>query len=1476
MQTLPPPPRRHRAPKRPRRIQRLWPWPSRQGFSLLVAAITLAAVVPLVGLATTDLAAAAGEPIVQALAPSSDPVAIPLVVDNRLAVSRQSEPVTTGVPLARGQLTDAGQLWLQDDLTGQAVPAQFTVTSRWNGPPSDTTKFVKWVLVDFQTDVAASGRRTFTLRQGATNPSPVDPVTISTAGTTVTIDTGPAQFDLSTADLGGVIEALRLDNDGDGNHETTVIAPGTSDGIVVERPDGSIYRSRTDSGSAHQLTVETNGPLHTVVKLTGRHNTGTGNGYCVTRYGSCVRDQFDHLDYTIRLHAYAGQPYLRVFYSVTNPERGQQGPANAGGEILSHQWERFGLDLNLVSSGQPINYTFGAEAADNHEFPGDKNSAPGVGPATVNGSLNGSDTVELYQDSSGVDNWGDSDDGLWGTSFQGFRLYDNNNTVASGRQATGWMTASNSNWSMGLGLRHFWQNFPKAMALAGDGSLTVDFWPARFANQHFFRGGRQKTHEMTVGAWPTATPATTVGHTLSGSLDPLHAMAPAEHYSQTQALGFVPVEQQTPDPVFDHAEQSLTAAIEATGDDAWAERFGDDLYGWANWGDAYRNGWKDVRYFGNNEFDLAYVNLAAYLADRDHDRRFFDLAESQARHLYDIDAYHTGEDEIAYSHGIRKHDASGIEDHSQTPLLSHYWIRGTLDYYLLTGDRFALDTAVETGKQLDALIDDQTGELEFHGETRAQAWALLGLIELWETTGETRYLTTARQLAQAEIIAEQSLAGVNHPCPHLDWTGNAGDVDKDDAAVWQNGYVAEALGRYAVASRVNGQVDNEVEEALVRLLDAITECGWATPDNGKFIAGDASRDNVVYSQPYHSLVLDRIQPDGSYEISFALNQLLTDGFAYGYLLTGHDRYLAMADETWIWSMGPETMPGTANPAPIYDRTSSAAKSYGFRNRFGHAYLWLKQYLADGPPPPTTSTTVTTSPSTSAPSTTTPSTTAPPTTASTTTTAPSSTTSSTVTVPGGVCDGFALDFESAADVDDLKGLGTAPTAAPVADNGGQVVELSANNVNHVYLIHPDGRTTASSRVEMSADVKMSYYGSSSWGAVGPASGLVLKTLPDAGAVGGPLPEAYMVSARFEDSGIVLRAGVVADAKAGTADWEFLGSADGHSPAASRTVFPRSVTLDNQSVDLGYHRLRATLRPSGSDVTVEVELQAPDGAVETLNWTDGGANAYLGEGESGITAAGVWSLPVRYDNIVNCDNPTQPPGPGEYSFDFESAGQDTRFVGLAGSPWSPSTVGGNGGRVLSMSANNSSRPLALTDESGSALQGRTVSASGQLHMHYYGSRNYGPLGPPSGFLLKTLPTSSGGVPDGYIVSASVEDDGVGLRIGAIAGSAGGRATYNFMTPTDGHSAPLLETLFPQRLRTNNKAHDLGWWTLEAELTTVGAGVEISAVLTAPDGRTRSATWRDTGSAASTGSGSVGLVNEGVWSLPNQYDNLRFAVS
>lgn len=95
----------------------------------------------------------------------------------------------------------------------------------------------------------------------------------------------------------------------------------------------------------------------------------------------------------------------------------------------------------------------------------------------VTGSTAPDDVVYLYQDSSGTDNWQrlseTSTDGKgafvlnWDQTtwkegipdFRGYKIFDNGVEVSSSNHAIGWARLD----GFGTGIRHFWQQFPKAI-----------------------------------------------------------------------------------------------------------------------------------------------------------------------------------------------------------------------------------------------------------------------------------------------------------------------------------------------------------------------------------------------------------------------------------------------------------------------------------------------------------------------------------------------------------------------------------------------------------------------------------------------------------------------------------------------------------------------------------------------------------------------------------------------------------------------------------------------------------------------------------------------------------------------------------------------------------------------------------------------------------------------------------------------------
>ncbi len=143
---------------------------------------------------------------------------IELRVVERQGVARRSEPVTFAVPFAKGELRSAEHVRLLRD--GDEIPAQFRATGLWR--PEDS---IRWLLVDFQTDIAASAQQVYTLEYGegvSARVRPAATVRIDESDDVYTVDTGAALFQVSKTSF-DLFHEVRL-------------ADGT---ILVSRPDAA-------------------------------------------------------------------------------------------------------------------------------------------------------------------------------------------------------------------------------------------------------------------------------------------------------------------------------------------------------------------------------------------------------------------------------------------------------------------------------------------------------------------------------------------------------------------------------------------------------------------------------------------------------------------------------------------------------------------------------------------------------------------------------------------------------------------------------------------------------------------------------------------------------------------------------------------------------------------------------------------------------------------------------------------------------------------------------------------------------------------------------------------------------------------------------------------------------------------------------------------------------------------------------------
>jgi hypothetical protein len=250
---------------------------------------------------------------------------VPLQIRDNAGVARKDWPVTTGVPLPIGAVQDVRRLRLTD-AAGREIPAQFTVLSRyWARDDS-----LRWVLLDFQVDVPANGEVTVRLHNDRPAEAVSAPIRIAETGDTITVDTG-GLVALIPRHGGSLLQSVSIGG-------RPILKAAAGDGPEVR--SGAVQRMERFSGPAwnthgwektrsedaipiaealyrggppREVKVEMAGPLRSVILIRGRHlPTTRGTG---TIAGGLY-------NYTVRLHFYRGQSYVKVEYALENSDRG--------------------------------------------------------------------------------------------------------------------------------------------------------------------------------------------------------------------------------------------------------------------------------------------------------------------------------------------------------------------------------------------------------------------------------------------------------------------------------------------------------------------------------------------------------------------------------------------------------------------------------------------------------------------------------------------------------------------------------------------------------------------------------------------------------------------------------------------------------------------------------------------------------------------------------------------------------------------------------------------------------------------------------------------------------------------------------------------------------------------------------------------------------------------------------------------------
>ncbi|OHB66341.1 MAG: hypothetical protein A2V70_10110 [Planctomycetes bacterium RBG_13_63_9] len=714
---------------------------------------------------------------------SDDRLIVPLRIASPIAVGERCQPIAVGVPLAKGSVSNFHAVVLKDH-EGRTVPVQAQPLAHW----SDGS--VKWLLVEFLSPRLRAGvtELSMCMSRRASAAATSREVLVRELGKVVLVDTGAARFEIDCG-MFRPFQSVRV-----GDRE--ISGAPASRTILTDR------KGRSRRPHVETVKVETCGPVRATICLSGHFPRCRG------------------LRFRARLCFFAGTGLVRLRFAVHNPNRARhRGGLWDLGDPGSFVFRDLSLEMNLAANGTS-RILWKTEL--------EQESRPLAG-----------DRLEIYQDSSGGENWNSRNHvnrrGEVPCRFRGYRVRTDEGEQ-SGRRAAPIVTWCGDAARVTVSVPEFWQQFPKAIE-ANREHLCTRLFPGQWADDFELQGGEQKTHTLW---FRFAEGEEATADAFGWTHQPARAYLAPEWYASTGVIPHVaPASADRNDRL-----QTLMHRALVGNSSFFAKREVIDEYGWRNYGDVwadheevYYQGPKPVISHYNNQFDV--VDGAIIQMMRSGDARWFEVFDPLARHVIDIDVYHTDRDKAGYNGGMfwftdhyrgaatathrtysRQNAPADGQPYGGGPGSEHNFATGLLRYYYLTGDADARDTVLcladwvidmdDGSKNLLGVIDDGPtglaslcGSPDYHGPGRGAANSINTLLDAWELCGRDAYLAKAEELIFRCI----------HPVDDLD----ALELLRAEKR-WSYTMFLSALDRYLEMKAERGQVDRAYAYARRSLL----------------------------------------------------------------------------------------------------------------------------------------------------------------------------------------------------------------------------------------------------------------------------------------------------------------------------------------------------------------------------------------------------------------------------------------------------------------------------------------------------------------------------------------------------------------------------------------------------------------------------------------------------------------------------------
>ena len=640
-------------------------------------------------------------------------------------------PVSLGVPFTQRETRINNRLQGYLRSTGEAVPTQATPLAFW---PDGS---IRWLLVRLMVPAGKTPNDTIELKEGAETSPPILERSEATPQQNVQLRIGDLEYTFSTGMAGWT--QRHLQSEPSRPQQATLSLTGSDGEPGVFHMDGWTVLEQGEVCTRIQADGQVS---------SGHHSQAFNVRIALTLYVTGL------VATKVRLH---------------NPHRARHpGGLWDLGDPGSLHFQSLTLNIETPSVATPW-------LKPEHER-----------PECIEGK-----ELRLHQESSGGENWNSANHqdaaGNITPGWRGYQCHQGDTHLYEGARATPLAGIGGGARGVAVSLEDFWQNFPSAIGIS-DTEIQVGLFPAIAAGPHELQGGERKTQTVFIEQGGSDAAA------LCAYSHPIPSLSP-DIYARAQAFPWF-----NPEPAEDSLQPLIRKGIEGP-HNFFHKREIIDEYGWRHFGELFAD--HETLYqepterpfisHYNNQYDPVYGFARQFALTGD--RRWFELMNDLARHVTDIDIYHTDEDRTEYNNGLFWHTDHYLDAHTAThrtftrhntttstgetgggPGAEHCYTTGLLYHYWMTGNEDSAEAVLKLAQWLRNSFEDKSGLLaqilafkkqelpllktmlkghkplaHTYPFTRATGNYLNTLLDAWLLSGEQHWLDSAEKVIEGSI-----------------------------------------------------------------------------------------------------------------------------------------------------------------------------------------------------------------------------------------------------------------------------------------------------------------------------------------------------------------------------------------------------------------------------------------------------------------------------------------------------------------------------------------------------------------------------------------------------------------------------------------------------------------------------------------------------------------------------------------------------